>query len=262
MLFKKKKPLVRIEHGQDEAGRPLMRLQTDQERNRDLTGSYLADPVIPPTDYMVDKDMPIDKAWTDAGWFRPSDPFRIDVTNYNLKTMYKPDSVNLVGHCGSLDTADVGRLGVTIAEMAVRKDGSIELKLPSVLPEYLPEKSKDCVRDVQDAATELGRQGKTESLREIMAIISAERGPMTSEIHKECDLRMVMHNQKIYRNYATTEEIRKEGIRVNRESTEMHEAAMLGKAVEELSHIYNDYDCNCRFAVRFHDYGPEWGRSH
>lgn len=236
-LLRQKKPIARIEQGQDEAGRPIMRIQEDQERHQELTGEYRKNPVIHPLPSMKDETIPIGTVWAKRGWFRPSDSFRKEVINYELSHMYKPDNRTSLGISGTIDTKDVGRLGVTIAELKTNRDGTVHLQLPKQLPKSLPGKHPDFVRNKQDAATILGANGKTESLNKVLGMVRAERGPITMETHQECDLRMVMHNQKIYENYDTVEETRKEGKRVLDEINDMCQASTFAKCVDDLNHV-------------------------
>lgn len=249
MPFRKQNPVCRIERGYDELGRTMMRIQKDQQFVYEKTGAYDPDPVMKPLGTMLDINTPISPVLSEEGWFRPSEAFEQDLTNYQLGNMYEPDTINPKGYEGTVMTPDKGRLSVTVAELDIKKDGSYALKAPVKTLDILPGKDLLYITDIQDAATEVAQnENWTKEFYEVR-YLAQERSRIREHdikeaggrkaVLRECDLRNVLHNQKIYEDYDTKEAIRFEGNRVLDEINEMHDAAMAGKsfadAVQKLS---------------------------
>ena len=231
----KQPPLIRIEMGQDTAGVPIMRIQLDQMWAKHHTGQFVANPVCFVPTALQDLGYTMDMELDAAGWFHPTEEYCQAVTNYQLETMYDKQSrpTNITGH---LDTMDVGRLSVCVC--ALEKKTSFPVK-PSRLPSHLPGAAESYVTDIQEATTQLAKQENQslDRLWNMVETVTNERRAQIltypggeSEVIKECDLRMLMSNKRLYKNHETVEAVREKGKQIATELESCYEAELLGLA--------------------------------
>lgn len=218
-MFLRKTMPVLIYRGQDEAGRPIMKIEQDQVLRHGRTGHYLDNPDVAPSENMVDKAIPIGQELAEGDWFYPSKACQSIVTNAALDSMYDENGAETNAQV-VLDTPDKGRMQILHADMEMKRG------IMSLMP--------TTARIKDNSITRMQGQKGPGYLRQYEAAVKKAGGK--EAVRKECELRQVMCNQKIYADYDTIEAARAEGQRVHSEIVEMHDADTAGftEAVNKL----------------------------